>query len=170
MVPCYRFTYVVISFIMLSLSACGFHLRGMSNLPPSFNPIAVINQNRTVAHEMVAELKKMLVNDHHHLVDETLQANYLIILESDELEQSLTNVSASTTPRQYQLTYTLHAQVIQKNGRPLFATQNIRVQRQATINNDRILGSNYELDLILKEMHQDAALQLLMRINRALIS
>lgn len=93
-------------------------------------------------------------------------AQYWIIVERDNLQEQITSVSSSTTPRQYELTYTVQFKLIKAKGREIMPTSTISVTRQATINSNRILGSNQEQALLVDEMRHEAAVQIMNRISR----
>ncbi|WP_231950412.1 LPS-assembly lipoprotein LptE [Legionella spiritensis] len=94
------------------------------------------------------------------------KASYLLIIEKDENQQQITSVSASTTPRQYQLFYRVWFRLVSNNGNVIIPSSQVTVTRQLTVNNDRILGSDSEEITIHREMRRDAAMQIIYRLNR----
>ncbi len=156
--------------LTLLLSGCGFHLRGMMAFPSGFNNVAIINQTQHISRDLILSLQRQLREHHINVVDDPSQkAQYWLVLEQDNLAQQLTNVAASTTPRQYQLIYTIQFQLAQANGATLVPSQAVSMQRQVTVNNDRILGSDFESQTIAHEIYQDAATQILTRISSRLV-
>lgn len=150
----------------LLLTACGFHLRGHAEFPRWFKHIAVIVEQ---AHR---DLNVSLV-DYLHAYDLSLEsspssAQYWLIIQKDTFKKQITSVSSSTTPRQYQLTYTVQFKLMQAKGRELIPSSNVSITRQITINSNRILGSNQEEDIIAKEMRRDAVIQIMNRVSVAL--
>ncbi|OGV26581.1 MAG: hypothetical protein A3F18_06300 [Legionellales bacterium RIFCSPHIGHO2_12_FULL_37_14] len=160
----------LILYCAILLTSCGFHLRGIVNLPRSFNYVAIVNENQHVSPSFIQTLKSTLYEQHVNVVDDPSKAKYFIILLQNRFNQVLTNVAASTVPRQYQLSYSVQFQVTENKGAVLLPAQTITILREVTINNDRILGSKFESDLIENEMHQNAATQLLARISARLMS
>lgn len=149
--------------LLMLLVGCGFHLRGVAYLPKDFKRVYIINKEASPA--FVRRLTSLLDTYHISTVDTPQEANYIITLEKDDFNQSLSSVSSSTTPRQYLLYYHVMFEVTDKDGRILTASQTVSVQRQVTINVNRILGSNFERSTIQREMHINAAEQLLTRIE-----
>ncbi|ASQ45767.1 LPS-assembly lipoprotein LptE [Legionella clemsonensis] len=155
------FLFLFISF----LASCGFHLRGMADLPAWLNNIAIVIKD---AHEDLQTLiKNQLEGYNISVVDDPAQANYLLIIEKDSYRQEITNVSASTAPRQYLLTYEAQFSLVQVKGKPIISSKRVFVTRQITINNDRILGSDAEEALLKNEMRADAAMQIVNRLSQA---
>ena len=151
--------------LVICLNGCGFHLRGMVNTPMWLNNVAIIVQQ---AHRDLASLLRDQLKASNIQVnpDPTL-ANYWLIIESDIIEQHISSISSSTTPRQYQLIYTVRFQLQHANGQEILPSNQITVTRQITSNSDRILGSNDEEELVKSEMRQDAVIQIINRINRS---
>lgn len=147
------------------LASCGFHLRGTADLPSWLNNIAIVIND---AHEdLDTLLKNQLEGYNISVIDNPAQANYLLIIEKDSYKQEITNVSASTAPRQYLLIYEAQFSLVQVKGRPIISSSRVFVTRQITINNDRILGSDAEETLLKNEMRADAAMQIVNRLSQA---
>ncbi|KTD20433.1 Rare lipoprotein B [Legionella lansingensis] len=156
---------LVICLILGLLASCGFHLRGMTDIPPWLNHVAIVIQN---AHRDLDNLLKDQLEAYKiAITDDPTQANYLLIIEKDNYRQEVTNVSASTTPRQYLLTYDVQFSLIKAKGGPIIPSSHVFVTRQLTINNDRILGSDAEETLLKNEMRVEAATQIINRISQA---
>ena len=90
-----------------------------------------------------------------------------MIIEKDSLTKQITNVSASTTPRQYILLYSVQFSLQKKNGLTVLPSSTIVISRQFTLNNDRILGSDYEEMTFKREMIREAASQIINRLSTA---
>lgn len=156
--------YGLLSVFLLSATACNFHLRGFYESPLWLSPVAV---DEGAVHR---DLKILLENDlraYHIAITSLEDAAHIIVLEKDTMIQKINYVSASTTPRQYTLIYTLQFSLIsRKLNEPLITSRSVSVNRQLTVNNDRILGSDFETKLIYEEMHNEALMQLLNQINK----
>lgn len=156
----------ILSLFMLALMlcGCGFHLRGMVDIPPWLNNVAIIVEE---AHRDLAPLLQRRLEAYHiHINPDAALANYWLILESDEVHQEISSISSSTVPRQYQLIYTLHFKLQRAKAEEIIPSTTILETRQATINGNRILGSNEEEEFIKTEMRRDAAIQILNRISK----
>jgi LPS-assembly lipoprotein len=141
------------------LLGCGFHLQAMGDMPRWFNNVAIINEN--VHQNLKPFLKERLSAYKINYCTRTSKADYWLILEEDKNSEHITSVSSSTTPRQYQMTYAVRYKLQKANGKEIIHSSNAVVTRQFTINSNRILGSDYEGDLLKKEMYKDAVTQIL---------
>lgn len=155
---------ILILFLCLALSGCGFHLRGNLDLPSWLNNIAVVleNAHRDLAHNIVESLKSYDIN----VPTDPGLAQYWLIIEQDNLQQNISSVSSSTTSRQYELTYSVRFKLVKAHGKEMIPSTTIAITRQTTVNNNRILGSNQEEELLLHEMRRDAATQIMNRVSR----
>lgn len=152
-----------LSFFLI-ISGCGFKLRGLIHAPSWFNNVAIVVQD--VHRDLVPMLKEQLQAYGINIVADPSKANYLLILEKDFSQQIITNISSSTTPRQYELIYTVNFSLNAVKGKPLFSSATVVIHRQLTVNNDRILGSDSEEMIIHREMHRDATRQIINRISK----
>jgi len=146
------------------ITSCGFKLRGTAEMPVWLNNVAIVVQS---AHrDLLPLIKDQLQSYSIRVIDNPTQADYVLVLEKDSFQQQITSVGASTNPRQYLLLYTVQFSLLKVKGKPLISSGSVIVSRQLTVNNDRILGSDYEESMINREMRQDAAMQIMNRISR----
>lgn len=152
-------------FCLLLLTSCGFQLRGMATIPTSLNNVLVINHG--VEPLLLETLNDQLTAMDLHLVTNVKMAAYQLILEKAEFQKRMTAVAASTTPRQYQLAYIFYYSLLNSKGRKLNHTDKILILRQLTVNNNRVLGSSYEEQVIKREMQKAAAIELINQLTTA---
>ena len=133
-------------------------------MPRWLNNVAVILEqaHRDLAQNLVDSLKSYDLN----VLTDPAQAQYWLILEQDSLQQNISSVSSNTTSRQYEVTYSVRFKLVKAHGEEIMPSTNISISRQTTVNNNRILGSNQEEELLLHEMRRDAAIQIINRISR----
>lgn len=150
----------LIALFCLQLIGCGFHLRGTTDIPTWLSPLMIINHHASQG--MSRALQQMLTAYKLDTQSGKISKNQ-IILEDDNLNREINGIAASTAPRQYQLIYTLHYLV---QAAHLQSTiQTIKVTRQITINNDKILGSDAEEAITIAEMHREAGNVLLGQLS-----
>lgn len=158
-------------FLLVLITGCGFKLRGMNDMPAWLNNIAIVVED---AHkDLGAMLKDQFQAYRIRIISNPTKADYLLIIRNDANQQQITSISASTTPRQYQLTYTVRYSLIKvkktKGSEEVSvpaATNVVSVSRQLTVNNDRILGSDAEGLMTYAEMRREAVMQIINRLSR----
>lgn len=158
----YFYWFVLYSSIFI-LSGCGFHLRGIPELPKWLNQVAIINKD--VQPDLPILIKEQLQANGVTVIEEPQNAPYDLILQSEQISQQIVSVSSSTTPRQYQLTYNVFFKLLSAQGEEIIPLRKIVVTRQITLNSDRILGSDAEEAIIQKEMRETIARRILMQIK-----
>ena len=147
------------------LSSCGFHLRGWAEIPNWLDNIAIIVEQGS--RELEPLLTAQLKTYHVKIAASKAMARYWLVIENDSLQKQITNVSASTTPRQYLLLYTVQFSLIKNKGETLLSNNKVTVTRQFTLNNNLILGSDYEEMTFKREMEREAMNLLLSRLGSA---
>ena len=154
---------VILVFMTLLLTNCGLHLQGYADMPKWFNNVAVVNENaRYDLRPLIIDyLRAYKIN----VCKNKKNANYLLVLIEDKMTDNVTAVSSSTTPRQYQMNYAIKYAVMKNNGATIIEPSSAVVTRQFTINSNRILGSDFEGDLLRKEMYKDAVAQIIDHIE-----
>lgn len=149
---------------LLLLTGCGFHLRGMIDMPKWLNNVTIVVQN---AHrDLEPFLNEQLKAYHINVCPEPATAEYWLVIEQDNFRQQISSISSSTTPRQYQLIYTVHFKLQQAKGKEIRPSSQVVVTRQITLNSNRILGSTNEEDQSKTEMQRDAAMQIIDQLGR----
>lgn len=133
-------------------------------MPRWLNHVAIIVEQaqRDLGPSLVESLQSYNI-----IIDSSpASAQYWLIIENDNLQKNIASISSSTTPRQYELIYTVQFKLMQAKGRDIVPSSSISIARQATINNDRILGSNQEESLLIQEMIQEAVTQIINRVGK----
>lgn len=146
------------------LSACGFHLRGIIDVPKWLNNVSIISKDGNK--ELEAKLKSVLEGYKITVNPEPTLATYWLVISKSLLEQRIVSIGASTNPRQYQLVMTTEFSLMTPKGQVIKPSRLVTVNRQLTVNNDRILGSNAEEGLLISEMRQDTVVQIVNRLSR----
>ena len=146
------------------LCGCGFHLRGLVDMPTWLHQVAIINEGTDKA---LAPLLKAQLNAYTIQVSPTPEAaDYWLILTQESFQQQIGGISSTTTPRQYQLIYTVDFTLNKKQGAEIIPPTHLTITRQITLNSNKILGSNEEEALTQQEMRREAVNQLLNRLSR----
>lgn len=150
--------------LALCLCQCGYHLRGMASLPPAFHEIYIIAPNE--ARDLKAALELELESYHVQVCKNQNLAHFEIVIDSINFANHVSNISSSTTPRQYQLIYTVYYHFVDTSQQQtIIPNGKLTATRLVTMNNERLLGSNYEQDFFLKEMQEEIARQMITTIS-----
>lgn len=140
--------------LAVTLTGCGFRLRGTYDIPAAYQHISVISDNPYG--DLSLMLKERLRNAGLSLADagDTSAADLRIV--SEGLKERTLSVFENGQVAEYELLYTVQVQV-KPAGNYEPVTQEIRVQRQYQDDPDKALAKSREKELLLTEMRQTAA-------------
>lgn len=149
--------------LSLLLSGCGFHLRGMINVPTWLNNIAIVSKENDK--ELLAILKAQLEGYNIQINPDSAEARYWLVINRVFIQRQIISVGASTNPRQFNLKLIIEFMLQTRKGEVIKSQSTVQVTRQITINNDRILGSSDEEGILIGEMKQDAVVQIINQLS-----
>lgn len=155
----------ILLILTLCLSACGFHFRGMIDVPKWLTNVSIISKEENNK-ELISILSTQLEGYKIEVNPDPINAKYWLVITRSTYIQQISSIGASTNPRQYQLILTVEFLLQTRTGQIIKSPEQVVVTRQLTVNNDRILGSNEEESVIISEMRQDAAIQIINRLSR----
>lgn len=151
--------------LALSLSACGFKLRGSVNLPSDMSPI-YIEQNS--AFDLAREIKSLLASNKIAIVDTAQQSKSQLILVSENKARRVLSVDGSGQAREYLLSYTATfiIKIKQEKNTEASATQDsISVSRTWLFDPNAVLAVTNEAELLYDDMRREAARLILLKLN-----
>lgn len=148
-------------FIMVCLlSACGFQLRGASNLP--YETVAVEAFPGSL---VVGELRRNLRNGTNaKIVTNKEEAVAIINILSELREKQILTVNRDGRPREYVLRLRLRYDIRDQKGRPFVLPTDIVQQRDISFNEGAVLAKESEEQLLYRDMQSDLVQQLIRRI------
>ena len=152
-----------ISLLVVTLSACGFHLRGSYSLPWDSLYITLPEFDA-----MRAEIKRNVeASTQTKVVSDPKEAKaQLVILRNDQL-RSILSLNAKGFVREVQLTRIFAYKIQDAAGKEIGTPGNIVIQREMTFDDEQLLAKGSEEGLIIKEMQSDLVQQLLRRLSAA---
>jgi LPS-assembly lipoprotein len=153
--------------LLLSLAACGFHLRGSVQLPPELAQMAL--RDASPATDVAVELRRALKGEGIRLSD---AAPLVLQLKGERYGKRVLSVDSSGRAQEYGLSYTigflLKKEAIQGEGDAMWlAEQSVTVTRDLRFDANAVLGTASEETLLKTEMRRDAVLQILQRLQKA---
>lgn len=155
--------YITLLFTLF-LTACGFHLRGVIDIPKWLNNVAIISKDGNK--ELASILKSQLEGYKINVNPDPATATYWLMINKTNFQQQVVSIGASTNPRQYQLILTIEFMLQTAKGQIIKPLRLISISRQLTVNNDRILGSNDEEAVLISEMRKEAVIQIINRLSK----
>lgn len=150
---------LIITLLSVMCISCGFHLRGST--PKAESALSRLYLVETRSSPVADELKYILEINETELVSERSLADYTLILDDYNTEQTVMSISASTgKAEEYQLQLTIRMTVSDNEYSEVINNQLIRITRDYAFDDTAVLGSVTERDVLINEMTKLAATQI----------
>jgi len=150
--------------LLLSLTACGFHLRGSVQLPPELAEMAL--RDASQATDILPDLRRALKNEKIRLSE---AAPLVLQLKTEQYGKRVLSVDSSGRAQEYGLSYTIRFSMQGENGAVWLIEQTVTESRDLRFDANAVLGTASEETLLKTEMRRDAVLQILRRLQKAKI-
>ena len=152
--------------LVLSLSACGFHLRGSNG---SFMlPFATMNIGLPDSSPLAIDLKRYIravgsteIVDTREAADATLE----VLADPEKTRtKSILSLNSNGRVREYQLGYSIQFRVVDKAGNVLLGLTTIALNRPITFNESQVLAKETEEAQLYRDMRNDLVQQIMRRL------
>lgn len=142
------------------LAACGFRLRGVTELPfKTF--FSALPQSSALG----GELRRALRTNGATIVDRRDDAQVRFDLLGESAEQEISALSISGRPREYQLRYRVRWQVRGPGDRELIPAGEMLLRRSITVLDVQGVLNADEVALLYRDMRIDAVSQIVRRLS-----
>jgi len=148
--------------LLLSLTACGFHLRGAVQLPPELANMAL--RDATPATDIASELRRALQNEGIRLTD---TAALVLQLKGERYGKRVLSVDSVGRAQEYGLSYSVQFSLQGEGGTFWLEEQAVSLTRDLRFDTTAVLGTDNEEDQLKADMRRDAVLQILQRLQKA---
>jgi LPS-assembly lipoprotein len=143
---------------MLMLSACGFQMRGLADLP--FKTIYIQGPNLTVT----KDLKKALGINDVTIVNSAEKADLLLELMNETYEKRILSLSGRGRVTEYELIYTLNFRMRPAGSELWGQPQSIEGRRDFSYDDTQVLAKSYEEARLREDMQADAVREIMRRL------
>lgn len=148
--------------LLISLTACGFHLRGSVQLPPALAAINV--QDAKPATDIAPTLRNALKNAGTQISD---SASMVLQLKAEQYGKRVLSVDSSGRAQEYGLSYTVRFSLKGDKGAVWLAEESVTQTRDLRFDANAVLGTGSEESQLKAEMRRDAVSQILRRLQKA---
>ena len=154
----------LILILTLTISACGFHLRGFQQAAKT--DIATIFIRTSAANRVTNEVRSQLKSSGAEVTGSLEKAEYILGISREAIRRSVLSVSATTGKvDEYQLVLSVSMTIGKPGQDELLADETIRVSRDYTFDEDAILGKTAEEELLEEELVRQASSQIMRHLN-----
>lgn len=152
-----RIPTLILITLALSLSACGFQLRGNAQLP--FAAAYVEAGNTQLARNL-----RQALNAQGKLAEQAAGAPVVIRLEGEKREKNILSLSGSGKVREYRIESRITLSARDATGKELIAPGEILLTRDMAYDDQQTLAKELEETELYRAMDRDALTQILRRL------
>jgi LPS-assembly lipoprotein len=147
---------------LAALNACGFHLRGSSQIADKYNPLNL--QANGLTDQQLRLLKQALQNAGATLTD-SQQARQLRVSISQSKNQKLTS-SSSAVVELIQVSMQLKFSLQDEQGNMLVQAQEINQNKTLELNSENVLSQQDSIDAAVRELEKDLIRSMIYRLQK----
>jgi LPS-assembly lipoprotein len=150
---------ILILAILLSLTACGFHLYGQKAVPPQMQTMYLQSNNPYGTLE--TNLKQSLRAVGVKFAGAANQAPVTLNITSANLNHGDSNTVSSAQATVYNFTYDVTFNLLDASGNPIIGQQTVQSARTLTLNPNEVLDANPEVDTTRQEMERELSFKII---------
>ncbi|HQV21953.1 MAG: hypothetical protein H6996_00330 [Moraxellaceae bacterium] len=148
---------LLVVFLSLTLTACGFHLRDSYHIPLALQEITLISSASPLDSILRQRLQQSNVD--------TSGGEYTLEITQDTLSKQTTNTDTRAKTAEYNLYYQVSYTIKDKQNRLLMPKRQLLLRRGYQYDNTAIVGKSSEEQTLIQELYQDAATQIVNQLR-----
>ena len=150
----------------LFLTACGFHLRGLVEMPPELESIYI---EGGLPNSLMRDiLRQKLIGSKVEVLERRQESGATLYILKDEVTRRIASINAAGQPNEYELTYHLSYRLESGKGSELLSVKSISLLRTYRYDPNNILSNEEEEFRIKREMARAAVNQMLRQISASM--
>jgi LPS-assembly lipoprotein len=159
-------TRALLLLTMLTLAACGFHLRGsdLKQVQFAFKSLYLKVPGET---PFVADLRRVLVSNKMTIAPTAESAELVLEIISEQSLKQILSLSGSGRVQEYQLFYRISLRAYDNQQNDWLPADEISLSRILPYDDAQVLAKEQEEATLYRDMRNDAVAQVVRRLNRA---
>lgn len=158
--------YLFLGILVLTLSACGFRLRGAIELPPAMQETRIIGMAEFAP--LNIQLRRLLSSAGAKVVAAGASASATLIISGEDFRKRVLSVDSQGRAAEYELSYRFSFELTAADNKVLVPRQSVELVRDYRFDPDNVLAIDAEEARIREEMYRFAANQTMRRITAVL--
>lgn len=152
--------------LALSLTACGFHLRGsdLKDVQFAFKSLYLKSPGET---QFVSDLRSAMKASRIPLVEKQDDAELVLEVISEQQVKQILSLSGAGRVQEYQLFYRVSLRAYDVERRDWLPPDEISLSRILPYDDTQVLAKEQEEAMLYKDMRADAVAQIIRRLGRA---
>lgn len=159
-------TRALLLLMVLTLAACGFHLRGsnLKDIQFAFKSLYLKAPGET---PFVTDLRRILKANKIELTDTADKADLVLEVVSEQASKQILSLSGAGRVQEYQLFYNVSLRAYDNQQNDWLPAEEISLSRILAYDDTQVLAKEQEEALLYKDMRGDAVGQAVRRLYRA---
>lgn len=153
---------VVLMMMAIMLTGCGFQLRGQIDLPEPMRQMALATPDATS--DFVRELTAQLRANGVQLTDGATAGASRLVIERERVYREALTISQDARVREYVLYLEVRFGFFDSDGEPIVENEVVRLSREYRFDEQAILGSSREEEVLTQDLSRELAAQLIRRL------
>ena len=149
-------------FLVCTLAACGFQLRGAYNLPEHLSPLYLDKDSMSLL--LYKEMRTSLKASGAELTEDEATAASVLEISREQKTRDVISVDTLGRVREYRLIYRFKF-TLQASGEAVIDKSNIQLTRNLLFNPEAVLGVAEETENIYRDMIRDSTGLVLLRLQ-----
>ncbi len=149
--------------LLVSLSGCGWHLRGSQAVDLTLPPVYI--QVQQVSTALLREVASTLKGANVAVVPVKTEAQMVVTLERERSDRRVLSVDGSGNVQAYELQYGLTFSVRGATGKLLLPSETLTFQRDYSFDETEVLAKTKEQQQLFDMMRRNAVQQLMRRLQ-----
>ena len=163
--PVNRFPVLILTLLLMELSACGFQLRG-TNLQALQNVTIYVQSSG--ADILAAEVKRQLLDADVKTVSGASKADYTVTLSNESFQSKVLSVSPTTGKvEEYEITYNAMLKIANSDKSTTASAEPISASRDIIFDEGAVLATIEESAVLKRDIAKQAAATVLRRLRAA---
>jgi LPS-assembly lipoprotein len=150
--------------VLLSMSACGYHLRGSIEMPESLKTVYVSGASSTLQSEISAFMRA----SKGKIVTTLSEAGIVVKILKEDMRTRVLSIGTTGKSAESELNYYLRFQFFDKQDNPLKDEQTIELAREYFNDQTAVLAKSSEAQLITSEIYKQASRMLMAQARVAI--
>jgi LPS-assembly lipoprotein len=157
---------IFLLFLALSLTACGFHLRG-HNMQGNAFPFSSLYLKSASPSPFVSDLQNSLELYKIKIAPSSALADLTLEVVSEATDKQILALSGAGQVLEFQLRYRVSLRAYDKQLQEWLPADEIVLQRSLTYDAAQLLAKEQEEAMLYRDMRTDAVQQVMRRLSRA---
>lgn len=150
--------------LVLSLSGCGFHLRG-AGMAAVDMPVTFL-QNDGVGNEFVVDLRRALRSAGTELATDAASAAAVLTISRENRSRRVLSVGSTGKVQEYELYYAVTFSVSDNSGKELVSSRVASQTRAYAFDETDVLAKQSEESLLYRDMRRDVISEILRHMQK----